>query len=126
MIPFDLAQFDDIKDVGRTAVAIGTVAKSYLGKAGVERDAASLLLSRVYMRYGLFSCSNYLYEDPLGKIQALNSILSWSGQRFNWEVMPTLSRSVSHSYFCSEDLLDFCAEHWTSTSYVRGAEISAS
>jgi hypothetical protein len=58
MIPFDLAQFDDINHVGRMAAAIETIAKSYLGKAGVERDAASLLLSRVYMRYGVFSYSN--------------------------------------------------------------------
>lgn len=50
MIPFDLAQFDDIDRIGHTAVVIETAAKSFLGKAGVERDGASLLLSRLFMR----------------------------------------------------------------------------
>ncbi|KAF8158379.1 TBCD protein [Crassisporium funariophilum] len=50
MIPFDLAQFDETENAGRTAAAIEKVAKSYLGKAGLEREGAALLLSRLYMR----------------------------------------------------------------------------
>lgn len=56
MIPFDLAQFDDPDRIGHTANVIETVAKSYLGKAGMERDGASLLLSRLLMRCGMFPC----------------------------------------------------------------------
>jgi len=54
MIPFDLAQFDDIGRIGHTAAVIETTARSFLGKAGVERDGASLLLSRLFMRCGVF------------------------------------------------------------------------
>lgn len=53
MIPFDLAQFDEVDQPGATATAIETLAKSYLGKAGLERDGAALLLSRFYMRWAL-------------------------------------------------------------------------
>ena len=51
MIPFDLAQFDDESKLGHTARSLESVGKSYLGKAGLERDGAALLLSRLYMRY---------------------------------------------------------------------------
>jgi tubulin-specific chaperone D len=50
MIPFDLAQFDEDGQPGRTAEAVESIGKSYLGKAGIDRDAAALLLSRLYMR----------------------------------------------------------------------------
>ncbi|KAH9942878.1 ARM repeat-containing protein [Amylocystis lapponica] len=50
MIPFDLEQFDERDSVGETAEKIETVGKSYLGKAGIEREAAAILLSRLYMR----------------------------------------------------------------------------
>lgn len=51
MIPFDLAQFDDGDHVGRTASTVESVGKEYLGKAGLEREGAAILLSRIYMRY---------------------------------------------------------------------------
>jgi len=57
MIPFDLAQFDDVDRIGHTAVAIESAAKSFLRKAGVERDGASLLLSRLFMRKD--TCSRF-------------------------------------------------------------------
>lgn len=50
MLPFDLAQFDEPESVGKTAQDLENVAKSYLGKAGVEREAAAIMLSRLYAR----------------------------------------------------------------------------
>jgi len=50
MIPFDLVQFDEAESIGATAAAIESIAKTYLGRAGLEREAAVLLLSRLYMR----------------------------------------------------------------------------
>jgi len=50
MIPFDLAQFDDESTLGQIARSLENVGKSHLGKAGLERDAAALLLSRLYAR----------------------------------------------------------------------------
>ncbi len=51
MIPFDLAQFDDEANIGHTARSLELVGKTYIGKAGLERDSAALVLSRLYMRY---------------------------------------------------------------------------
>lgn len=51
MIPFDLAQFDEGDSVGKTAISIESLAKQLLGKAGLEREGAAILLSRLYMRY---------------------------------------------------------------------------
>lgn len=51
IIPFDLSQFDEPDDVGGTANSLEKIAKSYLSSAGLEREAAALLLSRLYMRY---------------------------------------------------------------------------
>jgi hypothetical protein len=51
MIPFDLVQFDETDGVGQTATAIESLAKKFLGKAGLEREGAAILLSRLYMRY---------------------------------------------------------------------------
>lgn len=51
IIPFDLAQFDEPDNIGSTARALQDVAKSHLGASGLEREAAALLLSRLYMRY---------------------------------------------------------------------------
>ncbi|KAF9468537.1 tubulin folding cofactor D C terminal-domain-containing protein [Collybia nuda] len=50
MLPFDLAQFDDADRVAYTATALETSAKSYLGNAGLAREGAAILLSRLYMR----------------------------------------------------------------------------
>jgi hypothetical protein len=50
MIPFDLVQFDEAENIGATAAAIESIAMVYLGKAGLEREAAVLLLSRLYTR----------------------------------------------------------------------------
>ncbi|KAI0670789.1 TBCD protein [Trametes maxima] len=50
MIPFDLDQFDEVGHSGETASRIETAAKSFIGRAGVDREGAALLLSRLYMR----------------------------------------------------------------------------
>ncbi|KNZ80978.1 Tubulin-specific chaperone D [Termitomyces sp. J132] len=50
MIPFDLAQFDEVGQDDHTASVIETSIKPFLGKAGLEREGAALLLSRLYMR----------------------------------------------------------------------------
>ncbi|OBZ71617.1 Tubulin-specific chaperone D [Grifola frondosa] len=50
MIPFDLEQFDEQDKAGETATRVESLAKSYLGKAGLEREGAAILLSRLYMR----------------------------------------------------------------------------
>ncbi|KAJ7670233.1 TBCD protein [Mycena rosella] len=49
MIPFDLAQFDEDAD-GETADALEGLARSFLNRAGLERDGAALLLARLYTR----------------------------------------------------------------------------
>lgn len=56
MIPFDLALFDPEDAPGSTGNTIESIAKTFIGNAGLERSSAANLLSRLYMRYGgLFS-----------------------------------------------------------------------
>ncbi|KAI0917160.1 hypothetical protein AcV5_007706 [Taiwanofungus camphoratus] len=50
MIPFDLEQFDDRDNIGDTSAKLESLGKSFLSNAGLERDGASILLSRLYMR----------------------------------------------------------------------------
>ncbi|KAL1689403.1 armadillo-type protein [Schizophyllum commune] len=50
MIPFDLAQFDEEDQVGRTADLLETLGKKYVDRAGLEREGAASLLARLYMR----------------------------------------------------------------------------
>lgn len=57
MIPFDLVQFDEDDSVGKTADTIESVAKAYLGRAGLERESAALTLSRLYSRFVIFFCA---------------------------------------------------------------------
>ncbi len=80
MIPFDLSQFDERDEVGRTADRLESLAKSHIGKAGLERDGAALLLSRLYMRYGLsmgeLKC---LMTEFTGKTPVLGSLPIYNG-----------------------------------------------
>ncbi|KAF9808522.1 hypothetical protein IEO21_07853 [Rhodonia placenta] len=57
MIPFDLEQFDDRDQLGQTAIMMEALGKSYLAKAGLEREGASILLARFYMRKD--TCVNF-------------------------------------------------------------------
>ena len=50
MIPFDLDQFDEVHERGKTAEAIEGIAKRFLGQSGMERESAALVLSRLYTR----------------------------------------------------------------------------
>ena len=50
MIPFDLEQFDEEGRTGETAAKVETVGKLFLGRAGLDREGAAILLSRYYMR----------------------------------------------------------------------------
>lgn len=50
MIPFDLDQLDEPDRIGQTADALESLAKKYLGRAGLEREGSTILLSRFYMR----------------------------------------------------------------------------
>lgn len=50
-IPFDLDQFDEPGHKGQTAGILEATGKQYLGYAGLERQGAAVLLSRLYMRY---------------------------------------------------------------------------
>ncbi|KAG8991349.1 hypothetical protein FRB94_014621 [Tulasnella sp. JGI-2019a] len=50
MIPFDLALFDTERGSGTTFIALEDAGRTHLLKAGLERDAAALLLARLYAR----------------------------------------------------------------------------
>ena len=76
MIPFDLTQLDEIDCMGHSAAMIETTGKTFLGKAGLEREGASLLLSRLYMRCDMFSLDLELPPICVGKTQARASIHS--------------------------------------------------
>lgn len=55
MLPFDLSRFDDdvIPSGNHTSTAhkVQSLAIGYLGHAGLEREAAAILLSKLYTRY---------------------------------------------------------------------------
>ena len=80
MIPFDLVQFDEAENIGATAAAIESIAMAHLGRAGLEREAAVLLLSRLYTRCVTFSYTFKLWLTFPGKTQAKGSINLSSGR----------------------------------------------
>ncbi|KAF5311690.1 hypothetical protein D9611_009412 [Ephemerocybe angulata] len=49
-IPFNLSQFDEPDSLGQTADALEALGREYLDRAGLEREGAALLLSRLYVR----------------------------------------------------------------------------
>jgi hypothetical protein len=51
MIPFDLAQFDEVGKEGQTAITIEAIAKQGLTNSGIVREGAAILLSHLYVRY---------------------------------------------------------------------------
>jgi hypothetical protein len=57
MIPFDLAQFDEVGREGQTAATIEAVAKQSLTSSGIVRESAAILLSRLYVRYQICKVS---------------------------------------------------------------------
>ncbi|KAI0031394.1 TBCD protein [Vararia minispora EC-137] len=50
MLPFDLSQFDEPGQTGKTASEIEYFGQKNLGRSGLEREGAALLLSRLYAR----------------------------------------------------------------------------
>ncbi|KAG6850743.1 hypothetical protein H0H93_009366 [Arthromyces matolae] len=63
MIPFDLAQFDETGQHEYTASMIESSAKKFLGKAGLERESAAMLLSRLYMRRDMTQRFRYFVDS---------------------------------------------------------------
>ena len=51
MIPFDLEQFDETDRAGETAEKLESLGRKHLNNAGLEREAAAILLARLYVRY---------------------------------------------------------------------------
>ncbi|TFK40548.1 TBCD protein [Crucibulum laeve] len=76
MLPFDLVQFDEADQKGRTASLIESVAKSQLGKAGLERVGAALLLSRLFMRKDTGSGFNGFLTWSLDSVKDTDPITS--------------------------------------------------
>ncbi|KAI5122803.1 hypothetical protein M0805_000146 [Coniferiporia weirii] len=64
MLPFDLAQFDNDGN-GETALVLEEIARRELDKAGIERDGAALVLSKLYMRRD----SGRLFSSFLDKLE---------------------------------------------------------
>lgn len=78
MLPFDLSQFDDEGQEGQTAGRIQDIGRSNLSRAGVERDAAAILLARSYTRCVRVtrskSLANWNRKDMIPKFPAF---LEW-------------------------------------------------
>lgn len=88
MLPFDLAQFDEIEGGNQTALSIEHIGKRFLSNAGLEREGAAIMLSRLYMRKDTLAifrlylswCKDTIREskDPfmvIGLLQVLCEIL---------------------------------------------------
>jgi hypothetical protein len=81
MLPFDLKQFDDDDDaigiarkgggggasLSVTAARLDSLAREYLGKAGLEREGAAILLARLYTRYSHIP----LLDSPTERFNAI-------------------------------------------------------
>ncbi|KAF8513769.1 TBCD protein [Gautieria morchelliformis] len=79
MLPFDLSRFDEDVSVSggsqsSTAHRIQSLAIEYLGRAGLERDAAAILLSKLYARKDTSSL--------LGEF--INHAIAWLGDSPNF------------------------------------------
>ena len=80
MIPFDLAQFDEVGKEGQTASTIEAIAKQSLTSSGIVRDSAAILLSRLYVRYKICKVpypvnSTHHRRDALPRLPAF---LDWA------------------------------------------------
>jgi len=80
MIPFDLAQFDEVGREGQTAATIETIAKQSLSSSGIVRESAAILLSRLYVRYQIreVSCPVNLTHCRRDVITRLPAFLDWA------------------------------------------------
>jgi len=80
MIPFDLAQFDEVGREGQTAATIEAIAKQSLTSSGIVRESAAILLSRLYVRYQICKLtyqvnSTHCRRDVLPRLPAF---LDWA------------------------------------------------
>ncbi|SJL07399.1 uncharacterized protein ARMOST_10746 [Armillaria ostoyae] len=88
MLPFDLAQFDEVEGGNQTALSIEHIGKGFLSNAGLEREGAAIMLSRLYMRKDTLTifrlylswCKDTIREskDPftvIGLLQVLCEVL---------------------------------------------------
>jgi hypothetical protein len=76
MIPFDLTQFDEDDQIGRTAEIIESIGKTYLGHSGLEREGAALSLSRFYTRFvhvRLYGRPHLIFTERTRALSLLNS-----------------------------------------------------
>ncbi|QRW06519.1 tubulin folding cofactor D [Ceratobasidium sp. AG-Ba] len=71
MIPFDLARFDEsgASPDRLVSVRLDAIGKQYLRYPGIERESASMLLARLYMRTDMLTRVPHLVEWSIGRIQ---------------------------------------------------------
>jgi hypothetical protein len=83
--------FDDAEHGSGIVRRIESLAKNYLGKAGLEREGAAILLSRLLVRYDSvlrwFSTLNFSWT---GRTLATILVLFWRSVSTNFEVPLTL------------------------------------
>jgi tubulin-specific chaperone D len=80
MIPFDLAQFDEVGREGQTAATIEAIAKQSLTSSGIVRESAAILLSRLYVRYQICKVSYPVHSTHYRRdvLQRLPAFLDWA------------------------------------------------
>jgi hypothetical protein len=94
MIPFDLAQFDEVGREGQTAAIIEAIAKQSLATSGIVRDSAAILLSRLYVRYQICKVSYPLTQLIAGGMCYRAFRHSWTGPNHVQKNRKTSSRYI--------------------------------
>lgn len=120
MLPFDLAQFDEEDQKGQTASKIEEIAKSNLSRAGVEREAAGILLARLYTRYvGSRHHGNHPHWNRKDMASKFPSFLEWCLSTVRQPKGPfTVSSSVSFGNGLI--VRDIGIDYWLSSDTLRG------
>ncbi|TRM60520.1 armadillo-type protein [Schizophyllum amplum] len=79
MIPFDLAQFDEDNQIGRTSSALEALGKQHLGRAGLEREGAAVLLARLYMRRDMLQRFSIFLDWSMHAVQNPDDVFTSLG-----------------------------------------------
>ena len=79
MIPFDLAQFNEVGREGETEATIEEIAKQSLTSSGIVRESAAILLSRLYVRYQICKVSR-----PVNSTHYRRDMLPRLSAFFDW------------------------------------------
>ena len=79
MIPFDLAQFNEVGREGQTEATIEEIAKQSLTSSGIVRESAAILLSRLYVRYQICKVSR-----PVNSTHYRRDMLPRLSAFFDW------------------------------------------